>query len=361
MLQLPVVCDVEELESVVGARPAVFHLKSIPYLDEHATAILARSGFSILAVAASDGSLRTALLGGTDGVLAPASPGVLRLPAVDLGAEVADGAPAALLTFVAGWRETLRINGRLRVAADASAGAGSGAGPAVEVEEVFLHCAKALIRSRFWGESTPPVLPSVDTAADGTTTLADPGVVALLAASPFVALASIDAGGEADVSPKGDPAGFVVQIVDDRTLAVADRPGNKRTDTMHNLVSRTDLALVALVPGLDVVLSARGRGAVTTDAAVLAGLAVEGKVPKAAVLLEVEHLTVADDPAIAAAGLWDPSRHVAAVTLPKATQIWVDHVKRNEDRGLVAKAARKVVNVKMMDKGIEADYRNNLY
>ena len=341
---IEVLTDVEALESCVGERPASSMLKSIRYLDDHCQALLAASTFAVAGVVLDDGTICAAGLGGDPGHLAVTGPTALALPG--LAVDAPDGAPVGLLAFVPGYRETLRVNGRLR----------RGPAPHLEVEEAFLHCAKALIRSRLW-TVTSPALPS----AEGAASLDDPAVAALLDACPFVALASCDEAGAADVSPKGDPAGSLVRIVDGTTLAIADRPGNLRTDTMHNLLGRDRLSLLALVPGSDLVLEARGRAAVTADERVRAALEVRGKVPKAAIVLAVEHLEVRREPAITRAGLWDRSRHANPAALPKATQVWVDHVQRSEDTSEMAEMVRGVLTVDAMDEGIAQDYEQNLY
>ncbi|MFT3855263.1 MAG: pyridoxamine 5'-phosphate oxidase family protein [Ilumatobacteraceae bacterium] len=346
-MPIETLADADALEDCVGRRPVVFHLKSISFLDEHCRALLAASPFAVVGAVAGDGALRTFAVGGDPGVLAVTGRASLALPTL-AGLDLPDGAAVGLLTFVPGYRETLRVNGRLR----------TGATPSIEVGEAFLHCAKALIRSGMWKEPASPALPGL---AEGTADLSTPGVAAFLEACPFVALSSVDAGDEADVSPKGDPAGFVAQVVDDHTLAIADRPGNGRTDTMHNLVSRDTMGLLAMIPGDERVVEVRGRGAVTADEGVRAGLAVAGKVPKAAIVLSVEHLEVRREPAIAAARLWDTTRHVDSATMPKSTRIWVDHCKLNDDKGMAVAAARKMLNVKMMNAGIDRDYANNLY
>lgn len=356
--------DDEALEAAVGARPATHHLKSISDLDEHCEAILSASPVAAVASVAGDGSLHTRLVGGEPGVLGVAGPTRLAVPGTD-GLDVPDATPAGILALVPGWRETLRINGRLRTGPDAH----------LEVEEAFLHCAKAVIRSKLWDEPDPPSpddvvtsdeaahrtdTPDGPTSSDGPTSLDDPAVATFLARSPFVLLSSVDDGGEADISPKGDPAGFV-QVLDDRTVAIPDRPGNHRTDTLHNLMTRPDLGLMVLVPGDDRVVEIRGRAHVSDDPALLEPMEVNGKVPKAAVVVDVAHVEMRHEPALAAARPWDPSRHVDPGTLPKATQVWVDHVKRNKDPGLASRAARKLVNEKVLAKGIERDYRSNLY
>lgn len=334
-----VTCD-GELEAVVGARPGVVMLKSISYLDEHCERFLASSTFAVLGTTAVDGSLQAIAFGGEPGHAAPRSDTVLELGEVGTR-EVVEGAPAALLAMVPGYGETLRINGRLRLSEGIVT---------IDVEEALLHCAKAIIRSELW---TPPAASVPGSDASG------PGVEAFLAGAPFVVLVSIDAAGHADASPKGDPPGLIRQI-DDTTVAIADRPGNRRTDTLHNLMDDPRLALFALQPGSDLVAEVRGTARVSTDGALLEAMRLRNRAPKVALVIDVDHADVRHEPALAAADLWNPSRHVADGALPRAAAIWADHVRRNTDPGTGAKVARRLVSTSALAAGVALDYRTNL-
>jgi len=335
---------VSELEGAVGKRPPIHHLKSIPDLDEHCVAILAASPFAVVTALTAAGSFVTTAVGGPPGVCAAGGPTRLDLPAL-APLDVPDGTPAGIVALVPGYGETLRVNGRLR----------TGAAPHLEVEEAFLHCAKCVIRSHLWDEPAGP-----SSGSTGGSTPTDPDVAAFIARSPFVFLGSADAGGGADVSPKGDPAGFI-RVLDESTVAIPNRPGNRRTDTFHNLLERPEVGVLAVVPGDDRVLELRGRAHVTDDAAICADMEVAGKSPSAALVVAVDHVDLRTDPALALSQLWDGARHIEPGMLPKGTTVWVDHVKRNDDPGLAAKAARTLMNEKLMEKGIDRDYRTNLY
>ena len=334
-----VACDAD-LEAVVGSRPGAVMLKSIRFLDEHCARFLACSPFAVLGTATAGGSLQTIALGGDPGFAAPRSETVLGLGALP-GTAVVDGAPAGLIALVPGYGETLRINGRLRV---------HGGTATLEVEEALLHCAKAILRSELW-------------TAQGTTE--DPGaatgseVAAFLDAAPFVVVVSIDADGHADASPKGDPPGLV-RWIDATTSAIADRPGNRRTDTLHNLMDDDRIALLALQPARHHVAEVRGKARVCTDRTLLESMRLRDRTPKVALVIDVEHHDVRDEPALSAADLWNPSRRVAEGTLPPAARIWADHVRRNTDAGTGAKIARRLVSTRALAAGVALDYRTNL-
>jgi PPOX class probable FMN-dependent enzyme len=100
-----------------------------------------------------------------------------------------------------------------------------------------------------------------------------------IARSPFVLIASSDAAGNFDVSPKGDPAGFV-RVLDSRTLLIPDRPGNRRADTFTNVLQNPNVALLFLVPGRRETLRVIGRARIVRDEALRESMAAQGKVPQ---------------------------------------------------------------------------------
>ena len=334
-----VACDAE-LEAVVGARPGAIMLKSIRFLDEHCERFLACSPFAVIGTATGDGSLQTIALGGEPGHVEPRFDTVLEVGDLS-GKDVVDRAPAALIALVPGYGETLRINGRLRVRDNVAT---------LDVGEALLHCAKAVMRSELW---TAPGTPEPGGGA------AVPAVAAFLADAPFVVLVSTDADGHADASPKGDPPGLVRQI-DDTTIAIADRPGNRRTDTLHNLMDDPRIALLAMQPGSHHVAEVRGTARVCTDDALLESMRLRDRTPKVALLIDVEHREIRNEPALFAADLWNPTRRIADSALPRAATIWADHVRRNTDSGTGAKVARRLVSKTALAAGVAYDYRTNL-
>lgn len=334
-----VTCDAE-LEAVVGTRPGAVMLKSIRYLDGHCRQFLARSPFAVVGTMAGDGSLQAIATGGAPGIVAPRSDTVLELGDV-AAQQVVDGAPVGLIALVPGYGETLRVNGRLRVRDHTAT---------LEVEEALLHCAKAIMRSELWADPGTP-LPDDGAAA--------PTLASFLDDATFVVLVSTDAAGNADASPKGDPPGLIRQI-DEHTIAIADRPGNRRTDTLHNLMDDPRIALLALRPGSHHVAEIRGTARVSTDRSLLESMRVRGRTPKVALVIDVAHRELRDEPALSAADLWSRSRHITKGALPRAATIWADHVRRNTDPGTGAKVARRLVNSSALAAGVAIDYRTNL-
>jgi len=141
--------------------------------------------------------------------------------------------------------------------------------------------------------------------------------------SPFICVATTDASGRCDVSPRGDPPGFV-RILDDRTLLVPDRPGNKIADTLRNILVNPRIAILFVLPGLGESFRVNGRATLTTDAALLAPSAVEGKPPKLGILIDIEEAYTQCPKAFIRSHLWDPARHLPQSAIPTSGQILKD-------------------------------------
>ncbi|SDF74556.1 hypothetical protein SAMN05216553_10371 [Lentzea fradiae] len=272
----------DELGEIVGRPAAMITLKQVGTLDEGCEDVLARSPIAGFGYRDARGVSRTTFVGGRPGFARVLAPTRLSFP-MD---ETAQG-PASLVFLVPGVGETLRVNGVVRRGV-------------FHVEEVFVHCAQAVLRSGLW---QPPVSagPVADLAGDGP--LAQPGVAGFLATAPFLALSTWDSDGGADTSPRGEERA-VARVVDDRTLVIADRRGNKRADSLHNLVRDDRLSFAALVPGRTGVLHVRGRGTITVDPDVLAPLALRGVAPHCALLVDVEAAELTTSEAVTRSRLW---------------------------------------------------------
>jgi hypothetical protein len=127
-----------------------------------------------------------------------------------------------------------------------------------------------------------------------------------LAASPFCVLATCDADGNCDASPKGDPAGQLVHVLDDATIAIAERPGNRRVDGYLNVLSNPHVGIVSLIPGRNETLRINGRARVLRDAPFFDDLMVKGHRPILALLVEIETIYFHCAKAFMRSSLWQP-------------------------------------------------------
>ncbi|MET8469274.1 MSMEG_1061 family FMN-dependent PPOX-type flavoprotein [Streptomyces sp. NPDC006422] len=127
----------------------------------------------------------------------------------------------------------------------------------------------------------------------------------LLARSPFCLVATSDADGNCDTSPRGDAPGFA-HVVDDRTIALPDRPGNRRGDSFHNILQNPHAGLLFLIPGAKDVLRINGRARVLTDAPFFPDMSLKGVPPTLALLLHIDEIYLHCPQSLNRAGLWRP-------------------------------------------------------
>lgn len=170
---------------------------------------------------------------------------------------------------------------------------------------------------------------------------------AFIERAPFIAVATYDADGDADVSPRGDPAGFV-RILDDRTLAIPERPGNRLMDTLANVIATGRIGLLFLVPGVGETLRVNGRAYVTDDEELLASLAVNGRPALVAVVVELEEAFLQCAKAFIRSKLWDPQAQIDRRELPTLAQMVKDQLALAQ-------------SVEELDAYIEDGYRTTLY
>ena len=137
---------------------------------------------------------------------------------------------------------------------------------------------------------------------------------ALIAASPFVVLATYGPDGM-DVSPRGDPAGFVA-VEDEKTLLVPDRRGNNRIDSMRNIISNPHVALLFLIPGVGETLRVNGRAHISIAPELIERFSMGDKAPRSVLVVHVDTVFFQCSKALVRSKLWDAGRHVDRKSLP---------------------------------------------
>jgi uncharacterized protein len=138
--------------------------------------------------------------------------------------------------------------------------------------------------------------------------------------SPFVCVASVSRDGALDVSPRGDPAGFV-RILDEHTLLIPERPGNRIADTLTNVLATGRIGLLFLVPGVGETFRVNGSARIVDDAELLSASTVDGKAPRLGLLVRVEEAYTQCSKALIRSDLWNPARHVDPKTMPTSGQM----------------------------------------
>jgi uncharacterized protein len=142
--------------------------------------------------------------------------------------------------------------------------------------------------------------------------------------TPFIVISSIGASGAMDVSPKGDPPGFV-KVLDTETLAIPDRPGNRRGDTLLNVLDNPSVAIVFIVPRRREVVRVNGMASLSNDPDLLGEMAVNGKHPELAIVVQVREAFFHCGKSMIRSGLWEPERWGPIDGLPTYAQALKDH------------------------------------
>ncbi|HWH94918.1 MAG TPA: MSMEG_1061 family FMN-dependent PPOX-type flavoprotein [Baekduia sp.] len=148
----------------------------------------------------------------------------------------------------------------------------------------------------------------------------------LIDASPMVFVASHDAAGRTDVTPRGGPPGFV-SVLDDDHLAIPDATGNRRLDTLTNIIATAHAGLLFVIPGRDQTLRVNGRACVTADAAVLDRIAAVGKRPPTAIVVRADEVYAHCPKAFVRSKLWNPDAWAPLDGLPTPAEVSLAHLR----------------------------------
>ncbi len=193
--------------------------------------------------------------------------------------------------------------------------------------------------------------PTHDLAAAKSMTGLDKHARDFIARSPFLCVGTQTQTGAADVSPRGDPAGFV-QVLDDRTILIPDRPGNNRLDTQANIVAHPAVGLLFLIPGFDETLRINGQGLITTDPDLLVKCAVNDRLPRTAIIVQIEEVFLHCAKAFRRSHLWDPAFHQDRSEMPSLMNIMLDQVNAAPD---------DPKQMEQLDQRLEESYKKSMY
>ncbi|MCM3575055.1 MULTISPECIES: pyridoxamine 5'-phosphate oxidase family protein [Mesobacillus] len=166
--------------------------------------------------------------------------------------------------------------------------------------------------------------------------------------SPFLVLSTSDENGCTDASPRGDAPGFVL-VLDKNRIVIPERPGNKRMDSLKNILSNERVGLLFLIPGMLETLRVNGKASLTREPELLDRMKAGGKEPLLGIVVEVEECYIQCGKALKRSGLWNPDRWADPSTLPKGAEILAAHSKMPEG----SEAAIKL--------RLEEGYKNRLY
>lgn len=164
---------------------------------------------------------------------------------------------------------------------------------------------------------------------------------------PFLCISTADADGNQDVSPRGDPPGFV-KVLDDRTVLIPDRKGNRRVDTMRNILENPNVGLLLMLPGVEEIVRINGKASITEDPTVLADCAVNGSAPRLGIVVRIDDVFFHCAKAVIRSKLWHPETPIQRSEFPTYGEIVRDQ--RDPD-----------ADVETINADLQNDYKTRLY
>ena len=176
----------------------------------------------------------------------------------------------------------------------------------------------------------------------------DPHLARFIAMAPICFVSTADAAGRQDVTPRGDPPG-AFKVLDEHTLALADRPGNNRLDTLKNLLENPEIALIFLLPGMNETVRVAGTAQLSTDPELLESMAVQGKLPKCAIVVAVRQAYLHCAKALLRSRLWTGEYAQPPGTFPSIGRMVGDQIGLSEEEKL------------QREKMIEHNYQHGLW
>jgi PPOX class probable FMN-dependent enzyme len=165
-----------------------------------------------------------------------------------------------------------------------------------------------------------------------------------IASSPFIVVATASASGRIDTSPKGDPAGFV-RVLDDKHLAIPERPGNRRADTFCNVLDNPQVGIIFFIPGKGETLRVCGEARIVKDRALLKSMSLKGHTPELTLVVHVERVFMHCPKCVIRSGLWKPAKWPETAGLPSIGEAMVRHANLDvTPEELLAQTAREGIN-----------------
>ena len=212
-----------------------------------------------------------------------------------------------------------------------------------KVDPEFVITDEQALRGRF------PAITSL--AVQKSQTLLDEHARAFIGRSPFLCIGTQNLDGKADVSPRGDPIGFV-KILDQHTLAIPDRPGNNRLDSLVNILANPSVGLLFIIPGFDDTLRVNGQASLVTDPEILESMRVNDRVPRLAILVKVSEVFLHCAKAFRRSHLWDPDHFQDRSEMASLSKIILDQTTGAPDDD---------DEMRKIDEDLEEEYKRTLY
>ncbi len=321
----------EELRQIIPAPAPILSKRVLTYLDEHCQTLIQQAtlvaigsfGFtetmSMLVIALDSHSVKIRSKTLLDIEISPDYDGTFEGDAEGNCKEQY----ASLYFILPGIGFGLRVNGRLTVLASKG-----GYRLSLEVCSAYLQCSRAKVRAGFW-QSSYPAVDKLESVND------------FISQASYGLMLTQNTEGETELSPRGDPEGFVLQL-EANTIVIPERPGNKVAVSLRNILDTQSIRLLFIIPGALQVLSVTGSATVSCDPQLLTAMAVNNKSAKLAIVVKLKSSQVLSAAALERSGIWNAATHLQEKSLPSFAKMMGEHM---NGKGLKGKLSSALVDV----------------
>lgn len=346
----------KQLRAAIGSAPSAVKIKKLDRLEAHSKRYLNMCSLIAISCGLFDETIKLFSGKNTALVVSDDTQFSLKIASAEGISQMSKAAKCGLYILVAGFEESLRINGELSVSEN-SAGEFT---LKIRIEELYFHCGKSIKRSSFWDPQDQPKQIEDRTVE---TSLTSSEVDVFLQQAQFLLIATQNQNGDRDLSPRGDPAGFVRVLAADRIL-IPERPGNRIADSLTNILNNNRVDVLLINPGSDTTLVLEGTAQLSNSKTLLADSAVQQKIPKLGIEIIVTGCRLSQNAELMKMDLWNKSKFGDRSLFPSLGRIVSDQLQatgkvpgKSSSLGrLLGKAAGNASELL-----IQADYKKNLY
>ena len=223
----------------------------------------------------------------------------------------------------------------------------------IYIDEVYVHCSRSAVRSGLWNEASIVSASLIQqfNNMSGSDKNINESSNRFIESAPFLFLKTQDSKGKTDISPRGDPD-KIVNILENNTVLIAERSGNKVAKSMRNIMQSHTAALSLLIPGCNNTLTLYGKAQVTSNKALLEPLTINKKTPKLGILINIQHFEFSNSESLTSSELWNAKHHKSAGDLTTFSKVLTHHMKGT---GIMGKISTPII------KAIVHHDLNNLY
>lgn len=341
MDNINVITNEPALRKIIPAYPAIMDKRIKPQLDDYSLEFINLARVAVLGFSDHQLGMHYLDLKNNHFQVASNNRLTMAIPSIELS-----GFPfksyCSLYFLIPGVGHGLRVNGHTVKTNEKDA---SGAQHlSIYIDEVYVHCSRAIVRSSLWNSTQLKMdRTHIQTMNDfeGTDPSINSSIQSFIESSPFIFIKTQDEKGHCEISPRGDPE-QIVNIIDNNTLLIAERAGNKVAKSMRNILLNPSACLSFLIPQVNNTLTITGKAKLTNDIKLLEPLTINKKTPKVGIIISIQSIRfINQQDGLTNSGIWNTENYVNEKSLTKFSKVLSHHM---NGTGLLGKATTPVIN-----------------